>query len=404
MSEAVTAEGSQSQAIQPRERRLAGFWHRFKRNRLAVFGLVIVALMLLTAVFAPLIAPKDPQAQDYALTLQPPGVGGLMGTDSLGSDVFSRVVFGARISLYSSLISVGIALLIGVPVGLTSGYFRGIWDEWIVMRIVDSLQAFPFLILALVIAAILGGGLGYAMIAIGIGFVPAFVRITRAQVLTVRSLDYVDAARAIGTGHMGIMLRHVLPNSLPPLLVPTTPPVGYAILAAAPPPPPAPRRPPPRAWASGLSRASRAGARCSSRPSHTSRPRGGWRSSRAWRSSSPSSASTSSATASARPSTPEPTTRERDRPLTRIVATFSIAAFDPETDSLGVAVQSKFLAVGSVVPWARAGVGALATQALANFNYGPRGLDLMSKGHTAEQTVGAPTSSDAGGDARGRKG
>ncbi len=233
MSEAVTAEGSQGQAIQPRERRLAGFWHRFKRNRLAVVGLVIVALMLLTAILAPLIAPKDPQAQDYALTLQPPGVGGLMGTDSLGSDVFSRVVFGARISLYSSLISVGIALLIGVPVGLTSGYFRGIWDEWIVMRVVDSLQAFPFLILALVIAAILGGGLGYAMIAIGIGFVPAFVRITRAQVLTVRSLDYVDAARAIGTGHTGIMLRHVLPNSLPPLLVQTTLAVGYAIIAEA---------------------------------------------------------------------------------------------------------------------------------------------------------------------------
>ena len=229
----MTAEGSQTQAIQPRERRLAGFWRRFKRNKLAVLGLAIVAIMLLTALLAPLIAPSDPQAQDYALTLQPPGPGGLMGTDSLGGDVFSRVVFGARISLYSSLISVGIALLIGVPVGLTSGYFRGIWDEWIVMRVVDSLQAFPFLILALVIAAILGGGLGYAMIAIGIGFVPAFVRITRAQVLTVRSLDYVDAARAIGTGHAGIMLRHVLPNSLPPLLVQTTLAVGYAIIAEA---------------------------------------------------------------------------------------------------------------------------------------------------------------------------
>ncbi len=233
MSEAVTAEGSQTQTIRPRERRLAGFWRRFKRNKLAIVGLVIVAIMLLTALLAPLIAPSDPQAQNYALTLQPPGTGGLMGTDSLGGDVFSRVVFGARISLYSSLVSVGIALLIGVPVGLTSGYFRGIWDEWIVMRVVDSLQAFPFLILALVIAAILGGGLGYAMIAIGIGFIPAFVRITRAQVLTVRSLDYVDAARAIGTGHTGIMLRHVLPNSLPPLLVQTTLAVGYAIIAEA---------------------------------------------------------------------------------------------------------------------------------------------------------------------------
>jgi peptide/nickel transport system permease protein len=231
MSEAVTAEGAQ--AIQPRERRLAGFWRRFRRNKLAVFGLLIVAVLLLTALFAPLIAPSDPKAQNYGLTLQPPGVGGLMGTDSLGGDVFSRVVYGARISLESSLISVGIALLVGVPVGLISGYFRGFWDEWIVMRVVDSLQAFPFLILALVIAAILGGGLGYAMVAIGIGFIPAFVRITRAQVLTVRGLDYVDAARAIGTGNTMIMLRHVLPNSLPPLLVQTTLAMGYAIIAEA---------------------------------------------------------------------------------------------------------------------------------------------------------------------------
>ena len=229
----VTTEGEQTQQIQPREQRLAGFWRRFRRNKLAVFGLVIVVILLLTAVFAPLIAPSDPDEQDYALTLRPPGEGGLMGTDSLGSDVFSRVVYGARISLESSLISVGIAILIGVPIGLTSGYFRGFWDEWIVMRIVDSLQAFPFLILALVIAAVLGGGLGYAMIAIGIGFIPAFVRIARAQVLTIRSLDYVEAAKATGTGNTMILLRHVLPNSLPPLLVQTTLAIGYAIIAEA---------------------------------------------------------------------------------------------------------------------------------------------------------------------------
>src|SRR5918995_636124 len=233
MSEAVTAEGSQSQAIQPKERRLAGFWHRFKRNKLAVFGLAIVAIMLLTAIFAPLIAPSDPQAQDYGLTLQPPGVGGLMGTDSLGSDVFSRVVFGARISLQASLISVGIAMGVGVPLGLVSGYFRGFWDEWILMRIVDSIQAFPFLILALVIAAVLGGGFGFSMIAIGIAFIPNFVRITRAQVLTVRGLDYVEAARAVGAGNLRIMTYHVLPNSLPPLLVQTTLAMGYAIIAEA---------------------------------------------------------------------------------------------------------------------------------------------------------------------------
>jgi peptide/nickel transport system permease protein len=233
MGETMTTEGEQTQQIQLRERRLAGFWRRFRRNKLAVFGLVIVTILLLTAVFAPLIAPSDPDAQDYALTLRPPGEGGLMGTDSLGSDVFSRVVYGARISLESSLISVGIAILVGVPIGLTSGYFRGFWDEWIVMRIVDSLQAFPFLILALVIAAVLGGGLGYAMIAIGIGFIPAFVRIARAQVLTIRGLDYVEAAKATGTGNTMILLRHVLPNSLPPLLVQTTLAIGYAIIAEA---------------------------------------------------------------------------------------------------------------------------------------------------------------------------
>jgi peptide/nickel transport system permease protein len=196
-------------------------------------GLVIVMVMLFTAVFAPLIAPSDPKAQDYALTLRPPGEGGLMGTDSLGSDVFSRVVYGARISLEASLISVGLAIGVGVPLGLVSGYFRGFWDEWIVMRVVDSIQAFPFLILALVIAAVLGGGLGFAMIAIGIAFIPYFVRITRAQVLTVRGLDYVEAARAVGASDARIMIRHVLPNSLPPLLVQTTLAMGYAIIAEA---------------------------------------------------------------------------------------------------------------------------------------------------------------------------
>jgi ABC-type dipeptide/oligopeptide/nickel transport system permease subunit len=232
VSEAATTQGELA-AGPGRERRLFTLWRHFRRNRLAVLGLVIVAVMVLTALFAPLIAPDDPRTQDYDMTLRPPGDESLMGTDALGSDVFSRVVYGARISLQASLISVGIAILVGVPLGLVAGYFRGFWDEWVVMRLVDSLQAIPFLILALVIAAILGGGLTYAMIAIGIGFVPAFVRITRAQVLTVRGLDYVQAARAVGAGNLRIMVGHVLPNSLPPLLVQTTLAMGYAIIAEA---------------------------------------------------------------------------------------------------------------------------------------------------------------------------
>lgn len=231
MSEATAT--SVEAATTDRRRRAARFWRRFRRNKLAVLGLGIITVMILTALFAPLIAPSGPKAQNYGLTLQPPGTGGLFGTDSLGSDVFSRVVYGARISLESSLISVGIALLIGVPVGLVSGYFRGFWDEWIVMRAVDSLQAFPFLILSLIIATVLGGGLGFAMIAIGISFIPNFVRITRAQVLTVRALDYVEAARAVGVSNLNIMVRHVLPNSFPPVLVQTTLAMGYAIIAEA---------------------------------------------------------------------------------------------------------------------------------------------------------------------------
>jgi peptide/nickel transport system permease protein len=232
VSETITGE-VKTQTIEPREKRWAVLWRRFRRNKLAVLGLAIVLIMVFTAIFAPLIAPSDPKAQDYAMTLRPPGEGGLMGTDSLGSDVFSRVVYGARISLEASLISVGLAIGVGVPLGLVSGYFRGFWDEWILMRVVDSIQAFPFLILALVIAAVLGGGLGFAMIAIGIAFIPNFVRITRAQVLTVRGLDYVEAARAVGVGNARIMLWHVLPNSLPPILVQTTLAMGYAIIAEA---------------------------------------------------------------------------------------------------------------------------------------------------------------------------
>lgn len=210
------------------------FFRRFVRNQYAMIGGIIILLLILVAIFAPLIAPYDPVfSQDYSHVLQPAGNGHLLGTDDLGRDTFSRLVFGARLSLEAAVISVGIAVVIGVPIGLFAGYFRGVWDEWVIMRIVDAMQAFPSIILALAMAAALGGGFFNAMVAIGIGFLPSFIRITRAQVMTVRNLEYVQAAKAIGAGHMRIMFLHVLPNAFAPLLVQISLAMAGSIIAEA---------------------------------------------------------------------------------------------------------------------------------------------------------------------------
>ncbi|GAX90071.1 ABC transporter permease [Effusibacillus lacus] len=225
-----------SQAVQKNkgESQWRVFFRRFARNKLAIVGAVIIGILVLTAILAPVIATHDPiYDQDYSSVLQPPGNGHILGTDDLGRDTFSRLVHGARLSIQAAVISVGIAVLIGVPIGLITGYFRGFWDEWVVMRIVDAMQAFPSLILALAMAAVLGGGFYNAMIAIGIGFIPTFVRITRAQVLTVRNLEFVQAAKAIGAKNWRIMFLHVLPNSMAPLLVQITLAMASAIIAEA---------------------------------------------------------------------------------------------------------------------------------------------------------------------------
>nr|WP_216234847.1 ABC transporter permease [Paenibacillus sp. GP183] len=206
---------------------------RFARNRLAIIGAVIFGGLVLVSVFAPWISSYDPFHQDYSMILQKPGNGHILGTDDLGRDTLARLLYGARLSLQASVISVGIAIAIGVPLGLISGYFRGFWDELIIMRLVDAMQAFPSIILAMAMAAVLGGGFLNAVIAIGIGFFPSFIRITRAQVLTVRSLEYVQAAEAIGAGHLRIMFLHVLRNVMGPLLVQTTLTMAAAIIAEA---------------------------------------------------------------------------------------------------------------------------------------------------------------------------
>ncbi|SEB73601.1 ABC transporter permease [Paenibacillus sp. GP183] len=236
MSQSVQPVGEREAGLAVRkhpQRQWRQFFKRFARNKLAVIGGVIFGGLVLISIIAPWITTHDPLYQDYSSVLKPPGGGHLLGTDDLGRDTFSRLLYGARLSLEASVVSVGIAMLIGVPLGLISGYFRGFWDEWVVMRVVDAMQAFPSIILAMAMAAALGGGFTNVIVAIGIGFFPAFVRITRAQVLTVRSLEYVQAAEAIGARNLRIMFLHVLPNVMGPLLVQTTLTMAAAIIAEA---------------------------------------------------------------------------------------------------------------------------------------------------------------------------
>lgn len=206
---------------------------RFSRNRLAVIGAVIIALLVLLAISAPVLARYDPIFdQDYGNLLSGPSAEHWLGTDDLGRDIYTRMLYGSRISLQAALISVGLAFSLGVPIGIVSGYYRGTVDA-IVMRVVDALQAFPSLILALALAAALGGGFYNAMVAVGIGFTSSFVRLARGQAMTIRNLDYVMAARSIGAGHLRIMWRYILPNSLAPLVIQATFAMGTAIIAEA---------------------------------------------------------------------------------------------------------------------------------------------------------------------------
>lgn len=212
---------------------LTNFLRRFARNKLAIIGALIIGIMIILAVCAPLVVPYDPLVQDLEHVLEPESAQHLMGTDDLGRDMLSRIIFGTRLSLLAAIYAVAVAFLLGVPIGLLSGYHRGYWDELVVMRIVDAWQAFPFLILALALAATLGAGFSNAMIAIGIGFTPAFIRIVRAQVMTVSNQEYIQAARVVGAPTSRILLRHVLPNSMAPLLVQTTLSMAAAVLAEA---------------------------------------------------------------------------------------------------------------------------------------------------------------------------
>jgi peptide/nickel transport system permease protein len=205
---------------------------RLVRRRGAMVGLAVIATFVLLALAAPLIAPYDPIAQSWMTVRKPPSALHWFGTDEVGRDVLTRVVFGARASLMAGVASIAIALTVGVPLGLVAGYLGGFLDA-LIGRITDAMLACPFLILAIALAAFLGPSLTNAMIAIGITATPIFVRLTRGQVMAVKVEDYVEAARAVGNPRWRIALVHILPNILPALLVQATLSIAAAIIAEA---------------------------------------------------------------------------------------------------------------------------------------------------------------------------
>ena len=217
--------------VKSRSRR-QDFFRGLMRNKGALAGLIILLLLILGAIFAPVIATHDPIMIDPPQRTQPPSRDHLMGTDAFGRDIFSRVVHGARISLPVGLIAVSIAATVGAILGLIAGYY-GRWADGIIMRVIDIMLAFPNIMLALVIVAILGPSIRNVMIAVGIGEIPRYTRLIRGQVLSARELLYVEAAKVIGVPTSKIMYRHILPNVVSPVVVLATLSVGSAILAAA---------------------------------------------------------------------------------------------------------------------------------------------------------------------------
>ncbi len=221
------AAGAEALA-QRRNRALA----KFLANRAAVAGAVIVAVFVLLAIFAPLVAPFDPSKTNFLALRKPPSAVYWLGTDEIGRDILSRLIHGGIASLYAGVVSVFIALAVGMPIGLIAGWFGG-WADALISRATDALLAVPFLILAIALAASLGPSLTNAMIAIGLSQVPIFVRLTRGQVLAVKTEDFVEGARAVGVPNMQILLRHITPNITAPLLVQGTLTVATAIIAEA---------------------------------------------------------------------------------------------------------------------------------------------------------------------------
>ena len=211
---------------------LAAFWRRLAARRSALIGLAIVVALVATAALADLVAPYDPTATDWGAVRAAPSLAHPFGGDEVGRDVLSRIIYGARASLGAGLVSVGLAVALGLPIGLVAGYAGG-WIDAAIMRLTDALLAIPFLILAIALAAFLGPSLTNAMLAIGLSATSTFVRLTRAQVRAVAAEEFVEAARSVGNPPWRIALVHILPNIVPAILVQATLTIAAAIIAEA---------------------------------------------------------------------------------------------------------------------------------------------------------------------------
>jgi len=216
----------------PRVNERRRFVRVFFQRRIVIFGLVVLIILGLTAIFANQLAPYDPYKQNLTNILQQPSREHLLGTDAIGRDTLSRLIYGTRTALTVGFVAVSIATVIGVTLGILAGYFGGIINM-LIMRFTDILMPFPMIVLALLIAAVLGGGIQNVILALGIATVPGYIRIMCGMALSIKQNDYILATRAMGASHGRIMLRHILPNAIAPIIVVVTLQLGFLILSEA---------------------------------------------------------------------------------------------------------------------------------------------------------------------------
>jgi peptide/nickel transport system permease protein len=231
----MTTEATLPAGIKETTRRVSEF-RRFMRvflnRKIVMIGLAIIVIFIISAIFAPVLAPYNPNEQNVMNSLRQPGGAHLLGTDALGRDILSRVIYGSRTSLLIGITVVAVSAVVGMGLGLIAGYFGG-WAYTIIMRVIDALMAFPMLVLALLIASMLGPGLNNIVIALSVGLIPIYARLMCGQVITVRENDYITAEHSLGSSSLRIMLNHIVPNCLPPLIVLITMMLGSIILAEA---------------------------------------------------------------------------------------------------------------------------------------------------------------------------